>query len=40
VFVEDAARPIDAARGAALLADWKWQGVEVMQAAEVLKAFP
>jgi nicotinamidase/pyrazinamidase len=40
VFVEDAARPIDAARGAALLADWKRQGVEVMKAAEVLAAFP
>jgi nicotinamidase/pyrazinamidase len=40
VFVEDAARPIDPARGAALLADWRRQGVEVMQAAEVLKAFP
>lgn len=40
VFVEDAARPIDAARGAALLADWKRQGVEVMRTPEVLKAFP
>ena len=39
VFVEDAARPIDAARGAALLADWKRQGVEVMRTAEVLAAF-
>jgi nicotinamidase/pyrazinamidase len=40
VFVEDAARPIDAARGAELLAEWKRQGVEVMQAAAVLAAFP
>ena len=39
VFVEDAARPIDAARGAALLADWKRQGVDVMRTAEVLAAF-
>ena len=39
VFVEDAARPIDAARGAALLADWKRQGVEVMRTEETLKAF-
>jgi nicotinamidase-related amidase len=39
VFVEDAARPIDAARGAALLADWKHQGVEVVRTEEVLKAF-
>jgi nicotinamidase/pyrazinamidase len=39
VFVEDAARPIDAARGAALLDDWKRQGVEVMRTEETLKAF-
>jgi nicotinamidase/pyrazinamidase len=40
VFVEDAARPIDAARGAALLEGWKRQGVEVVRTADVLKAFP
>ncbi|HET9313965.1 MAG TPA: isochorismatase family protein [Vicinamibacteria bacterium] len=39
VFVEDAARAIDPARGAALLADWKRQGVRVMRTAEVLAAF-
>ena len=27
VFVEDAARPIDAARGAALLEEWRSRGV-------------
>lgn len=39
VFVEDAARAIDPARGAALLADWKAQGVQVMRTAEVVKSF-
>lgn len=39
VFVLDAARSIDAARGAALVAEWKRQGVEMMQAADVLTAF-
>lgn len=39
VFVEDAARPIDAARGAALLLDWKRRGVDVMRTADVLTAF-
>jgi nicotinamidase/pyrazinamidase len=39
VFVEDAARPIDAARGAALLAEWKARGVDVMRTEEVLAAF-
>jgi nicotinamidase/pyrazinamidase len=39
VFVEDAARAIDPARGARLLADWKRQGVEVMRTAEVVKTF-
>ncbi|HET9316788.1 MAG TPA: isochorismatase family protein [Vicinamibacteria bacterium] len=39
VFVEDAARAIDPARGAALLAEWKAQGVQVMRTAEVLAAF-
>jgi nicotinamidase/pyrazinamidase len=37
VFVEDAARAIDEARGAALLAGWRSQGVEVLQAADVLR---
>jgi nicotinamidase/pyrazinamidase len=36
VFVEDAARPIDAARGRALLAEWKTRGVQVMRTADVL----
>jgi len=40
VFVEDAARPIDATRGAALLAEWKARGVVVMGTADVLAAFP
>ena len=39
VFVEDAARPIDPARGAELLSEWKAAGVDVMQTAEVLAAF-
>src|SRR5262245_48201049 len=39
VFVEDAARPIDAARGAELLAEWKDAGVRVLKTAEVLAAF-
>lgn len=38
VFVEDAAKPIDAARGAELLEDWKRRGVQVMTTADVLKA--
>jgi nicotinamidase/pyrazinamidase len=36
VFVEDAARPIDPARGAALLADWKRRGVAVVTTDDVL----
>jgi nicotinamidase/pyrazinamidase len=36
VFVEDAARPIDAARGAALLEEWKRQGVVVARTEDVL----
>ena len=39
VFVEDAAKPIDAARGAELLAQWKAAGVAVMRAADVIAAF-
>ena len=39
VFVEDAARSIDAARGAALLADWKRRGAFVMCTADVVAAF-
>jgi nicotinamidase/pyrazinamidase len=39
VFVEDAARPIDAARGEALLAEWKTQGVAILQTADVLRDF-
>lgn len=37
VFVEDAARAIDAARGAALLTEWKARGVDVLQTADVLR---
>ena len=37
VFVEDAARAIDAARGAAFLAEWKARGVAVLQTADVLR---
>jgi nicotinamidase/pyrazinamidase len=37
VFVEDAARAIDPARGAALLAEWKARGVAVLQTADVLR---
>lgn len=40
VFVEDAARPIDAARGARLLAGWKDRGVAVMRTDEVIAAYP
>jgi nicotinamidase/pyrazinamidase len=36
VFVQDAARPIDAARGRELLAEWKRQGVRVVRTADVL----
>jgi nicotinamidase/pyrazinamidase len=36
VFVEDAARPIDAARGAALLGEWRGQGVSVVGTEDVL----
>ena len=36
VFVEDAARPIDAARGRELLDEWKRQGVRVVRTADVL----
>jgi nicotinamidase/pyrazinamidase len=36
VFVEDAARPIDAARGAELVEEWKRQGVTVTRTADVL----
>lgn len=39
VFVEDAAKPIDAVRGAELLAEWKDAGVRVMTTDEVLRAF-
>ena len=33
---EDAARPIDAQRGADLLADWKQRGVSVVTTADVI----
>jgi nicotinamidase/pyrazinamidase len=36
VFVEDAARPIDAARGRELLEGWKRQGVVVVRTEDVL----
>jgi len=36
VFVEDAARPIDPKRGAALLEEWKGQGVAVVTTDDVL----
>lgn len=36
VFVADAARPIDATRGAELLAEWKQRGVSVVTTADVL----
>lgn len=36
VFVEDAAKPIDARRGAELLGDWKRRGVSVVTTADVL----
>lgn len=36
VFVEDAARPIDAARGEELVEEWKAKGVKVVRTAEVL----
>lgn len=36
VFVEDAAKPIDVARGAELLAQWRAQGVAVVGTAAVL----
>jgi nicotinamidase/pyrazinamidase len=39
VFVEDAAKPIDAVRGAELLAEWRDAGVAVMTTGEVLRAF-
>jgi hypothetical protein len=35
-FVEDAARSIDARRGAELLADWKRRGVAVLTTADVV----
>jgi nicotinamidase/pyrazinamidase len=37
LFVEDAARSIDAARGAALLAEWTAKGVGVVKTADVLR---
>ena len=37
VFVEDAARAIDASRGAALLAEWKARGVSILRTADVLR---
>jgi nicotinamidase/pyrazinamidase len=40
VFVEDAARPIDAARGAELLEEWKRQGVVLARTEDVLASFP
>jgi nicotinamidase/pyrazinamidase len=40
VFVEDAARPIDPARGARLVEEWKQRGVAVLPTAEVLKSYP
>jgi nicotinamidase-related amidase len=36
VFVADAARPIDALRGAELLAEWKQRGVGVVTTADIL----
>jgi nicotinamidase-related amidase len=36
IFVEDAARPIDATRGRELLEQWKRQGVRVVRTADVL----
>jgi len=36
VFVEDAAKPIDAARGAELIEDWKRQGAVVVTTDDVL----
>ena len=36
VFVEDAARPIDAARGRELLAQWRDQGVRIVRTDDVL----
>lgn len=36
-FVEDAARAIDAARGAALLDEWRSRGVTVLRTADVLR---
>jgi len=36
VFVEDAARPIDAARGRELLEEWKRRGVHVVRTDDVL----
>jgi len=36
-FVEDAARAIDAARGAALLDEWRARGVAVVSTADVLR---
>jgi nicotinamidase/pyrazinamidase len=40
VFVEDAARPIDAARGAELLEEWKRQGVVLTLTEDVVASFP
>jgi nicotinamidase-related amidase len=37
VFVEDAAKPIDAERGAELLEEWKRRGVRVVSTADVLE---
>ncbi len=37
VFVEDAARAIDAARGAALLDEWRSRGVAILLTADVLR---
>lgn len=37
VFVEDAARAIDAPRGAALLGEWRSRGVAILQTADVLR---
>jgi nicotinamidase-related amidase len=39
VFVPDAARAIDAVRGAALLAEWRSRGVAVLPTADVLRDF-
>jgi nicotinamidase/pyrazinamidase len=37
VFVEDAARAIDASRGAALLDEWRSRGVSILRTADVLR---